>query len=364
MWQYTTETIINSNKGRLADGHRFAILDAEDGADKVQYKADGSFDKIDPLNGVTSKDFLMIDGVNSFKIEYISAIYRSEYRAPEKAEAKIVKPATVASKGDVLRLIVTLREEGRSTSYMQNAYLRHHKNFFYEIKSTGVWADDVKALEKLVNKEMALTDFDFFKASVKGSGDSAELVLEAKDYYIRFAEAPRIDKINAAPAVKDGAYLGFKDYTAYAEGDITIAGDLGAGTVDHLIKDLRLPSNANINPFGPDNGGKPVPGGKYTQYLIEYTTDRHHVAGGVMGSVNEKSLTSHILFIESAIDSDVENILNACATAAGITICNAGKVNKNTTKANPNVAQKAVGNGKKTDYALIKKDNPEIGSVQ
>ena len=60
MWQYTTETIINSNKGRLADGHRFAILDAEDGADKVQYKADGSFDKIDPLNGVTSKDFLMI----------------------------------------------------------------------------------------------------------------------------------------------------------------------------------------------------------------------------------------------------------------------------------------------------------------
>lgn len=364
MWQYTTETIINSNKGRLVDGHRFAILGAEDGADKVQYKADGSFDKVAPA--AAAEDFLMIDGVNSFKIEYISAIYRSEYRAPEKAQAKIVAPATLAKPNDVLRLIVTLREEGRSTSYMQNAYLRHHKNFFYEIKSTGVWADDIKALKKLVNKEMALTDFDFFKASLDDENNPAELILEAKDYYIRFAEAPRIDKINAAPAVQSGAYLGFQDYETYVEGSIEVAGDLGAGTVDHLIKDLRLPSNANINPFGPDNGGKPVPGGRYTQYLIEYTTDRHHVAGGVMGSVNEKSLTSHVLFIESAIDGDVEKILDACATAAGIKngICNAGNVNKNTQKANPNVAQKTVGDGKKTDYALTKKANPEIGSVQ
>lgn len=363
MWQYTTETIINSNKGRLADGHRFAILGAADGKDRVQYKADGSFDKIDDNHAVTSEDFLMIDGVNSFKIKYISAIYCSVYRDPKKAKAEIAKPATVASKNDVLRLIVTLREEGRSTSYMQNAYLRHHKNFFYEIKSTGVWADDVEALEKLVNKEMALTDFDFFKASIEGSGDSAKLVLEAKDYYIRFAEAPRIDKINADPAVKKGAYLGFQDYTAYAEGSIKVAGDLGAGTVDHLIKDLRLPSNANINPFGPDNGGKPVPGGRYTQYLIEYTTDRHHVAGGVMGSVNEKSLTSHILFIESTIDGDIKNILNACATARGIEICNAGKGDEQ--NANPNIAKAKVGDGKGDEIdTLVKKANPEIGSVQ
>ena len=356
MWQYTTETIINSNKGRLADGHRFAILDAANGKDKVQYKADGSFDQV---AGVSSEDFLMIDGVNSFKIKYITAIYRSVYRAPEKAKAVIAKPATVASEGDVLRLIVTLREEGRSTSYMQNAYLRHHKNFFYEIKSTGVWADDIDALKKLVNKEMALTDFDFFKADIV----SGELVLEAKDYYIRFAEAPRIDKINAAPAVKDGTYLGFKDYTAYAEGEIKVAGDLGAGTVDHLIKDLRLPSNANINPFGPDNGGKPVPGGRYTQYLIEYTTDRHHVAGGVMGSVNEKSLTSHILFIESAIDGDVKNILDACATAKGIEICNAGKGDED--NPNPNIGKAKVGDGKGDEIdTLVKKAKPEIGSVQ
>lgn len=364
MWQYTTETIINSNKGRLVDGHRFAILGAADGKDKVQYKADGSYDKVD--SSVSSEDFLMIDGVNSFKIKYISAIYRSQYRDPEKAQAKIAKPATVASKDEVLRLIVTLREEGRSTSYMQNAYLRHHKNFFYEIKSTGVWADDVEKLKTLVNKEMALTDFDFFKASIEGSGNSAKLVLEAKDYYIRFAEAPRIDKINAAPAVQKGAYLGFQDYTAYAEGSIEVAGDLGAGTVDHLIKDLRLPSNANINPFGPDNGGKPVPGGRYNQYLIEYMTDRHHVAGGVMGSVNEKSLTSHILFIEQGIEDVVKGILDACTTAAGINggICNAGKVNDNTTDANPNVAKVNVGDGKNQDWALTKKAKPEIGSVQ
>ena len=358
MWQYTTETIINSNKGRLADGHRFAILGLH-GDNKISYKEDGSIDSIPDV--VPADDYLMIDGVNSFKIKYISAIYRSDYRDPKKAKAEIVKPDTVVSEGDVLRLIVTLREEGRSTSYMQNAYLRHHKNFFYEIKSVNNWAKDIEALKTLINKEMALTDFDFFKASVEGSDDSAKLVLEAKDYYIRFAEAPRIDKINAAPAVKNGAYLGFKDYTAYAEGEIKVVGDLGAGTVDHLIKDLRLPSNANINPFGPDNGGKPVPGGKYTQYLIEYTTDRRHVAGGVMGSVNEKSLTSHILFIESAIDADVKKILEACGT-----VCVAGNaVDSNAEEGEERVVKGAIDkDGIKTENYLKRKINPEVGSVQ
>ena len=307
MWQYTTETIINSNKGRLADGSRAQV-----------YKNDGT-----DLQGTptAATDVLIIDGVGSYILGNITGMYKYAYRKPAKAHAFFVDPTNGAKEsdnttltytknaGEVLRLIITLREEGRSTSYMQNAYLRHHKNFFYEIKSTGVWANDIEALKKLVNKEMALTDFDFFKADVV----SGKLVIEAKDYYIRFAEAPRIDKINAASVAQPGAYLGFQDYVEFAKATVDVTGDLGAGTVDHLIKDLRLPSNANINPFGPDNGGKPIPGGQYTQYLIEYTTDRHHVAGGVMGSVNEKSLTSHILFLEETGAKAIIDLLDKCA---------------------------------------------------
>jgi hypothetical protein len=61
---------------------------------------------------------------------------------------------------------------------------------------------------------------------------------------------------------------------------------------------LRIPTSASLNPFGSYQGGKPVPGGEYDQYLIQYVVDRSHMGHQVVGSVADKSMTSHVLFIE------------------------------------------------------------------
>lgn len=314
MFQYTTETIINSNKGNLVDGKRVVIL--HDNGTAVSAVA----------APVAKNDILMIDGVGSFKMAYIKAVYKTLYDPSQNQEVLLTVPAETA--GDVLRLAVTLREEGRASSLIQNAYLRKQKPFFYEIVSKGDAAENAKALAALIKKEMGMTDFDYFKVSANG----AKLTFAAKDPYIRFVNVELVKVIPFDANVQTGqALLGFQNYKVVATMEydplhetapVGKEGKLGQGTVEHLIKDLRIPTNASINPFAADHGGLPIPGGEYDQYLIEYVTPRHHVSASVMGSVGDQSMTSHILFVEKNKAADVETVLDAInpAKIAALTV--------------------------------------------
>lgn len=330
MWQYTTETIINSKEGNLDGRVRFELFDLNGVKQAAALKAG-------------EVGYFIIDGVNSFKTDKISAIYHTPYCAADPAEATLTVPAV--AEGDVLRLVIKLREDGRTSSYMQNAYLRPTKPLRYEITATGTDTTDAEKLVDLIKKDLALTDFKLIKASATG----AVITLTGADEYIRFAEAPELVKVTV-PTAGGGAYLGFEDYTVLAEGKITKVGHLGAGTVDHLIKDLRIPTAANTNFFGPDNGGRPIPGGEYDQYTIEYETERHHIAGGVMGSVGEKSRTTHVLFIEKNVLPDFKAVL----ANIGVTPIEAGNPAVDASASNKNF----------TGTEFTKKADPEVGSVQ
>ena len=314
MFQYTTETIINSNEGHLKGagsitGKRFAAvaLDATDGL-----KA--------------GADALLIDGVGMFLADKISAAYKNAYAAAVNEVAVITIPAATAA-GKVMRLRVGLRQSGISTSNYADAQLRHIKPFFYEIEGSTTAADNAAALAELINKEMQLTDFGYFKAEASG----ASLTLTAADCYTRFNEISLVEVHEAEDSPATLNITGWQDFDSKIDWkrDADTATDAvaltpgseGAGTVARLIKDLRLPTDANTNPFAPDMGGKPVPGGKYTQFTLEYVTDRRHIGGQVMGAL-DKSITTHIFFIESAALSDFE----AALTAISITPANA-KVN-------------------------------------
>lgn len=277
MFQYTTETIINSDKGKLTGNMRAGFIASQTGAFSQDFSADSLF---------------VIDGVGSFKPQYIKYMSVTPYAPSENEEWTLTVPASTA--GDVLRLAVSIREDGRESSLIQNAYLKKQKPFFYEVISEETAATDAENLAKLITKEMSLTDFDYFEVSVAG----AVITFKAKDEYIRFVSV-ELDKVLPFDAsVQTGqALLGFKNYEHLASGAVSKHGSHGAGTVEHLIKDLRIPTNASINPFAADHGGLPVPGGEYTQWLIEYETPRAHVSAGVMGSVGEVSRTSHILFV-------------------------------------------------------------------
>ena len=311
MWQYTTETIINSNKGNLVGVGgkkvRVCVYDQEGNAKAAVTKE------------TAKTDTLIIDGVNTFLVKYIKGLHKCAYSPAVPAVLTVNLSGATLKAGSVLRLTVVLTEEGRVSSIMQNAYLFNSKPFHYEVVSTGTAATDAQNLAALINKDMGKTDFDFFTAT-----DAAGVItLTAKDCHIRFKEDEvTLVEAGAAPTGSAEALLGFHNYAAVPGVVVTLdtKGSLGQGTVEHLIKDLRIPTRANLDPFGPDFGGRPVPGGEYIQYLIEYETPRNHVAGGVMGSVGEISRTSHVLFVEKTAAQEVATILDSIKTGGIATL--------------------------------------------
>jgi len=308
MFQYTSENIINSNVGNI-NSHRFAVLEA------------GGTEVTTTGNNTNSGKNFIVDGVTNIAVADIKHIYRTPYAAAVKAEATITVPTITANK--VVRLRINLTEQGRSSSIMQNAYLHKNKPFTYEIIATGTAATDAENIEKAIKRELAETDFKFFTVS----RNSAVLTFTAADEYIRFATEN--GEILPVGTVTSGIELfevainpttpltGAEDTTSLAKGSVTKVGYAGAGTVNRIIKDLRIPTNAKTDPFEVKDGGMPVPNGKYDQYLIEVETKRRHIAGGVVGSVNETSLTSFVFFIESSALSDWKNVMERITKATG-----------------------------------------------
>lgn len=333
MWQYTSDVIINNNKGNLlpvgAEAPvRFALLDAEG----KMAEAAGS--------GAAGEYKFIVDGVTAFDACDVKAIYHTAYAEPEMAEASLTielpEGDDALVEGDVLRIVVNLSEQGRSSSILQNAYLRKQRPFVYEVAFED--GDDAEAIAakfaKLIKKEMLETDFRFFAVMAEG----AELVFKGLDCYVRFAKANGliptvgeavIDLFKVLPVEFGGT--GYESKKRLASGEVVAVGNEGAGTVAQLIKNMRIPTSASTDPFHGDHGGMPVPGGKYDQWLIEVETKRRHIAGGVVGSINE-SLTSFVFFVESGLCAagsgeagEWTAVMEALASAAnlkeGIEIC-------------------------------------------
>ena len=299
MFSYSTETIIN----------------------------DPSFIEVKKVNGQFAG--LYIKGVNLFQKQYICNVTKRPY-VPEQnevAEIDFSQWSDFASVPDnvAIRLKIVTKQVGLVSSIYKDAQLVNKKPFFYEVvKESGNTTADIAAkFAKVIAKDMQKTDFNFFKASVNGS----KLVLTADDCYTRFLtgnsdEDTRVDYIDEIPLSSAStsslapSYTGFEDYKPSGlKLAVTTAGTEGAGTVKRLIKNLRIPTDARTNPFAPDFGGLPVPGGEYDQYVIEYVTERRFIGHQVMGAI-DKSVTTHVLFLNGAAPCGVGNSVSAVFKAA------------------------------------------------
>lgn len=312
MFQYSTETIINSNNGNVPVGGsnvRYAAVTI--GAAGLEAATAGT--------GGTYPDNVafLVDGVGLYHKENIKKVTLAEYVPEAKEVIAITIPAVTAK--DTLRLAVYTSQEGLSSSTYADAQLFHKKPFFYEIEATGTAATDAQALKDLINKEMRATDFNYFKASVSG----AVLTLTADDCYTRF------QKIHLATVELAANMTGWEDFKTIAidwvRKDGTVASEValtpgteGAGTVKRLIKNLRIPTDANTDVFGIDTGGKPIPNGQYDQIVIEYVTERRHIGGQVMGAI-DNSITTHVFFVErtgaSTFKTELEKVYGTIPTA-------------------------------------------------
>ena len=282
MFQYSTETIINSNVGNVPVGGK-----------NVRYAAVAMSEK-----GLTAgTDAFLVDGVGLYHKGNIENVSVREYQEAKPDTIEVTIPAGLTG---VYRLAIYTSQEGISSSIYADAQLRHKKPFFYEVEDPTA-----EKLATLIEKDMRLTDFNFFKAT----GTSTTLTLTADDCYTRFQKV-HFAKVELAEGNTTGweAFTDVKvDWERFADANVgatlTVKGTEGNGTVARLIKNIKLPTDANTNPYASDNGGRPVPGGQYHQVVIEYVTDRRHIGGQVMGAL-DKSITTHIFWVEKTSTAD------------------------------------------------------------
>ena len=105
-------------------------------------------------------------------------------------------------------------------------------------------------------------------------------------------------------------------------------GNEAFGDFAHIVKDLRLPTDANRrwqgiaegDVFGGEpNDDKPLPTGHYTQYTIQYSSERGVLQQTALGGV-ATSRTVHVFYVESAAVSAFETALNTSTIADGTAV--------------------------------------------
>ena len=303
MFQFTREFIINDNgtgvagtKGLLSDGKRF--------------KASGNT--------------LMVARMVNLEKDCIVSASKVAGAAAVNEVVKLTPSVTVA-KDAVVRLVITISQQGRVTALVNDWHPLHKKQYFYEAVVASANTLPLAKFAEIAAKEAAVEAPDrLIAVEAPASGDdSGKLIVKALDPYTRIDEV-RIVSVPTVSDAKVGEVLtGYQDYDVLVlwnkkdgTGSVTgataalTAGSEGAGTVAQILKNKRLLTDANLDPYGFDIDERPVPGALYDQYLVEYVTEVRHIGSQVFGAIDH-SLTSFVFFVRQG------EVSTAFATALG-----------------------------------------------
>jgi len=323
MYQFTRDFVINGNKGKLK----------KDG-ELVKFKAD------------VTNEVLMIDHVANLRKKEIASAYKRAFKAKKNDVLKLEFNAIDLSnyqEGDVVRLVITLGQEGRELSTFNDQYPWHARHYFYEaeLNEEKSVADVVWQLAKGMERDNALSDLRYFEhdydvTKKRSEAEATALTLTAADQYLRFFEVRfvKVGKTDAdCPCMEKSrvgeTLTGFMDWDKLGvvlrpeliEGSNEFAkldevGCEGNGNPEQIIKNLRVPTFEHMDWFGMNINGVelPVPNGEYNQYLIEYVTERRHIGHQVMGAI-DKSLVSFVFFLDAEASEAFEAELAALGVA-------------------------------------------------
>ena len=269
-----------------------------------------------------------------------SLVGTKSYVAPKLAYAVI--PATdlaALNTSDIYRISLYIRLRNQNNPYFSNDWTFKGKPLFVEFNG-GATVDEIVSLVK----KYSLTEYGYNLVNVRKvtaadvasggildgeSGVAADdLLIVTHDQWEMFMDqeghvnhAVKLEKLTASAnpdSIMPEHFVDQKLSTIVINN-----GNEGFGDFAHIVKDLRLPSAANLRWQGPHQGDvmggepnddKPLPTGKYTQFTIQYTADRGVLQQTALGGI-ATSRTVHVFYVESAAVSAFQTAL----TSAGIT---------------------------------------------
>lgn len=270
----------------------------------------GTITYADGTTGTTTNadeiSFTVSKNIKFFK-DSVQSISRAKYTLPENAELEIDFSTANLGAGDY-RLYLYIRSVDNADPLYANDMLYKGRPFYIEFKAKGTVATDAAAFVKTAKKWINLLygNGNVFNVSVAGSKVTVKATNEYQRFYI--AEIQKYDP-EALVWAHDGAFVTLlssdPNSVAYDADVFTVTkkGKEGFGTYVQLTKDLRLPTNANTRYFRHQANEMPIVNGKYWQYSIVQCTERPEMQGtSVLGQYN-KSITTHVIFVEDAVKS-------------------------------------------------------------
>lgn len=295
MFKFNTTTIINSNE---------------------------DFTTGEPLL-VTGDDSLQVKRGLTFKKKYVKAIYKRAYNDPELAQVKVDLSSSTTEVG-VYRIAIYIQLEGSNNEYYANDYVFKGKPFYIEF--TKKTENETGLAEKVVNIAKKYMQMVYEYPLIKVTNDGDTVIFDATDEYQRFTKV-ELQYYDENSGLTTGCCGGAGEWTTLEKLDTTatenengavitwgesdgklLKGKEGFGTYRNLVKNLRLPTADNLRWGHILQDEVPVPGATYNQYTIYYCRKV-----GVQGLAHVgdlvQSLTSHIFFVNTCLESDFETML-------------------------------------------------------
>ena len=254
---------------------------------------------------------------NDGTIHKACLVKKQAYVAPVKAKATVTLP----SASGIYRIAMYIRLRNNNNPYFSNDWVFKGKPLYVEFNGGDTAAQIVSRAKKYMLAQYGYNLVDF-------STDEEKLVITAHDQWEMFMDQDnnngvRVEKlvtVDTSGKVVTGA-SSLPTHEAFVP-DTTAVVDINNGTEAfgdfvHIVKDLRLPTAANRRWQGiaegdvmgdEPNDDKPLPTGKYTQYTIQYTSERGVQQQSALGGLGV-SRTVHVFYVESAAVSAFEAAL-------------------------------------------------------
>ena len=254
---------------------------------------------------------------NDGTIHKACLVKKQAYVAPVKAKATVTLP----SASGIYRIAMYIRLRNNNNPYFSNDWVFKGKPLYVEFNGGDTAAQIVSRAKKYMLAQYGYNLVDF-------STDETKLVITAHDQWEMFMDQDnnngvRVEKlvtVDTSGKVVTGA-SSLPTHEAFVPDTTAVVtvdnGTEAFGDFVHIVKDLRLPTAANRRWQGiaegdvmgdEPNDDKPLPTGKYTQYTIQYTSERGVQQQSALGGLGV-SRTVHVFYVESAAVSAFEAAL-------------------------------------------------------
>ena len=240
-----------------------------------------------------------VDGM-LYKNKHVGPVYKTE--AVDGAKAKLVINLATAKSAvtNVMQFVIELGLDNDYRGDFGSVLYYFRKPIVVTMDKESDVATVAKAFEKA-----GVVDYKLYNVYTAESEDKPEgvnpgendIVLVMSDNYITVRKAEVMDLVCDSNCGSDQMQVSKKAHTFdLKDSSVYTKNNVGFGTYDYMIHNLRLPTYANIRFASPAESEMPVKGGKYTQYSFEYTVPRRLGGLSVAGQKTE-STTIHTFFV-------------------------------------------------------------------